>query len=424
MPFLTDAIIQALPLPAKGNKVHFDQPDPNIPETTDVVTVGLGLRVTAAGHRAWVFRYRLRDGSDDRRKLTLGRYPHMSVATARKRARKLREEIEGGADPQGEKAARRQEPTVGQLGDDFMAACVRKVKAEMMRQGTVYGYERALRLHIRPHLGKLRITAITKKTVKNFHEAITLDGKRVQANRSVAILSTMMSWAVEQELLATNPCIKAVRFNTEEPRAREIAPEECERFVAELAKHDTQSAKAIRILLLTGARRTEVTSIRWSDLVLDGKDPEWRRKGSRLKGKRDHTVPLSPPAQELLVAIRNETIARDGAVTSPFVFPSDTVTGYTDIRRMWLLIMRRTGITDLTPHDLRHHFASVLASSGSSVTLIAAMLAHASPASSHRYMHAFRDAKREATERVAATIMAPQEPAETNVHPLHGKRGA
>src|SRR5580658_1427369 len=104
MPFLTDTVIRALPLPAKGNKVTYDQPDPDIPETADVVTVGLGIRVTAAGHRAWVFRYRLKDGSGDYRKLTLGRYPHLSIANVRKRARKLREEIEGGGDPQARKS--------------------------------------------------------------------------------------------------------------------------------------------------------------------------------------------------------------------------------------------------------------------------------------------------------------------------------
>ena len=109
----------------------------------------------------------------------------------------------------------------------------------------------------------------------------------------------------------------------------------------------------------------------------------------------------------MLVAIRDETIARDGAISSPFVFPSSEArAGYiSSVRKMWLLVLRNAGITDLTPHDLRHHFASVMASSGSSQALIAAMLAHASVASSARYVHAFKDAKREATERVAAIVM-------------------
>jgi hypothetical protein len=294
MPFLTDDLVRQLPPPPKHNKVTYDQPDPAIPETADIVITGMGIKITAAGRRTWGLAYRLRDGSALQRWYTIGRFPYLNTAAARKRARQLREEIEKGADPQGAKSAKRREPTVAQLADDWLDALARKVKAEMLRASTAAGYERALRLHIRPQLGSTKISAITKKTLQRFHEQITLDGKRVQANRSVGVLSIMMAWAVDQEMLAANPVTKAVKFNTEEPRVRELTPEECARFVAELVKHtsDHQSAKAIQLLLLTGARRTEVTSIRWADLVLGGDRPEWRRKGFRLKGKKDHTVPL------------------------------------------------------------------------------------------------------------------------------------
>jgi integrase len=405
MPFLTDDMIRALPQPPKGNRIYYDQLDPNIPETKDVVTAGLGLRVTAAGHRAWVFDYRLKDGSGTQRRLTIARFPYLGTGAARRRARRLREEIEGGADPQGEKSAKRQEPTINQLADDWEAACARKVKAEMLRQGTFESYVRALRLHIRPQLGSVKVGAITKKTVLRFHEKITLDGKPVQANRSVAVLSTMLAWAVEQELLAVNPVIKAVKFNREEPRDREITPEERGRLVAELARHDTQSARALTLLMLTGARRGEVQSMRWDDLVMGGDEPNWNRKGRALKGKRDHSIPLNGPALQLLSAIREETLAR--AITSPFVFPSTvTKSGFIrDVRRMWHLILRRAGITDLRPHDLRHFFASVLASSGSSLPLVGSLLGHRSTASTARYARPFADARREASERAAQTIM-------------------
>jgi integrase len=248
--------------------------------------------------------------------------------------------------------------------------------------------------------------------VKNFHSTVTQDDKPVQANRSVAILSTMLSWAVEQELLPLNPCIRAVKFHQEEPRERPIEKEECNRLVAELAKHSTQSARAIQLLLLTGARRNEVTSMRWSDLkYLDSAEPEWQRKGLRLKGKKNHVVPLNESAHQLLLEIREETLKRDGGmIKSEFVFPSDTKTGYIrDVRKMWLLVLRRAGITDLTPHDLRHHFASVMAASGASQALIAASLAHGSIASSLRYIHAFKDAKRQASKGVAASILGTDE---------------
>jgi hypothetical protein len=235
MPFLTDTVIRALPLPAKGNKVTYDQPDPDIPETADVVTVGLGIRVTAAGHRAWVFRYRLKDGSGDYRKLTLGRYPHLSIANVRKRARKLREEIEGGGDPQGEKVAKRRVPTINKLADDYDAEQAALVRAGQLRMSTLDGYRGLIRLYIRPELGSTRVVDLTKADVKRLHRKITAAGKKVQANRVVALLSVMMGYAIAEEIRADNPTVKAVDFNKERPRARDISPEECGRLTAELA---------------------------------------------------------------------------------------------------------------------------------------------------------------------------------------------
>jgi hypothetical protein len=205
---------RSLPLVAAARE---GQPSPlrsaqRAPESKDAVVVGLGLRVTAAGHRSFVLAYRMKDGSGVAHVMTLGRFPYLSVEAARKRARKLKEEIELGGDPQGNKAAKRKEPTISKLADDWEAALARKVKAEALRQSTVDGYQRALRLHIRPQLGNTKISAITKKTVQRFHEQITLDGKPIQANRSVGALSNMLAWAVDQEMLAANPVTKAVKF--------------------------------------------------------------------------------------------------------------------------------------------------------------------------------------------------------------------
>jgi hypothetical protein len=194
MPFLTDDLIRNLTPPAKGNKVHFDQPDPSIPETKDVVTAGLGLRITAAGHRAWIYDYRLRDGSGKQRRLTLGKYPYISVANARKRARKLREEIEQCGDPQGDKAAQRKVPTIAKPADDYDAEQVALVHAKELRMSTLEGYRRLIRLYITPALGSTRVTDLTKAEVKRLHRKITASGKKVQANRVVALLSTMMGY--------------------------------------------------------------------------------------------------------------------------------------------------------------------------------------------------------------------------------------
>jgi integrase len=402
--FLTDDIIRALPVPAKGNKVHFDQPDPNIPETADIVTPGLGLRVTAAGHRAWIFRYQLKDGSGDRRKLTLGKYPYISVANARKRARKLREEIEGGADPQGEKAAKRSVPTISKLADDYDAEQMALVRNGQLRMSTLEGYRRLIRLYIRPELGREKAVEISKQDVKRLHRKISATGKGVQANRVVALLSAMMGYAIGEEIRTDNPCFKAVAFNTERPRARDISPDERGRLTAELAKHSNPAANVLKFLMVTGARKSEAMNARWVDISF-GDKPSWHRKAVDQKAGHDHTLVLNGVAAQLLSKIRDETIARDGQL-GEFVFGGRGHKGHVvEIRKTWLLVLRNAGIVDLHVHDLRHHYASELASSGSSLPLIGALLGHRSASSTARYARLFQDAQREASDRAGAAIM-------------------
>jgi integrase len=348
MPFLTDDLIRQLPPPAKGNKVTYDQPDPDVPATADVVVTGMGIKITAAGRRTWGLSYRLRDGAGTQRWYTIGRFPYVATAAARKRARKLKEEIELGGDPQGDRAGKRREPTVAQLADQFMLACEQKIRAGKLRQSTVDSYERALRLHIRPQLGTLKISAVTKRTIARFHEQISESGRLVQANRNILILSTMLTWAVSQELLPMNPCTKAVELNPEQPRARDISKEERVRLTEELAKHYTQSATALKLLLMTGARRGEVMGMKWADITF-GSDSEpktlWRRLAPDQKNKKDHTLPLNTGAVHLLVTIRDETLARDGQL-GEFVFPSSESKSrhIANIYKTWLIILKNAKI--------------------------------------------------------------------------------
>jgi integrase len=436
MPFLNDTVVRELAPPIKGNKVHFDQPDANIPETADIVTAGLGIRVTAAGHRAWVFDYRLKDGSGKQRRLTIARFPYLNTAAARKRARKLREEIEAGGDPQGEKAALRKVPTIAKLAEDYDAEQLALVAAKELRMSTLEGYRRLIRLYIKPALGSTRVTDLTKQDVKRLHRKITATGKKVQANRVVALLSAMMGYAIAEEIRADNPCTKAVDFNKEQPRTRSLTTDERARIAVELPKHTNPAGRVLQFIMVTGCRKSEATHARWADFDLGAKVPVWNRKGPDLKAGRDHTLVLNKVAVQLLNMIREEARSELGE----YVFTgSGPKVHIVEIRKTWMAIKMAAKIEDFRIHDLRHHFASVLASSGASLSLIGVLLAHRSPSSTHRYIHLFKDAQLEATNRAGAVIAAdapepaadvPEPAADTpertaTVHQLHhGNRGA
>ena len=155
-----------------------------------------------------------------------------------------------------------------------------------------------------------------------------------------------------------------------------------------------QAVNAIRLLLLTGARKGEVLTARWDQFNLD--TGVWTKPGTTTKQKSVHVVPLSAPALELL-----RKLPRHG----DFVFPSHARNGHLqDIDHIWKSICDDAKISGLHIHDLRHHFASVLASSGHSLPIIGQLLGHSQAQTTARYAHLFDEAQRKATEAAGAII--------------------
>jgi integrase len=150
------------------------------------------------------------------------------------------------------------------------------------------------------------------------------------------------------------------------------------------------------LLLLTGARCGEVRAMRWEHLDLE--NGIWTKPGATTKQATVHRVPLSAPARQLLDRLYR---AKDAA--AEFVFPGRN--GHrSEISRPWLHLCRAARISDVRIHDLRHTYASILASSGHSLPIIGRLLGHTQPATTARYSHLQDDPLRLATERAGAII--------------------
>jgi integrase len=202
-----------------------------------------------------------------------------------------------------------------------------------------------------------------------------------------------------------NP-VRGVERNPEAKRKRYLSGEELAALTTTLATYpDKQVANIIRLLLLTGSRSGEVMPMRWDDLDLT--QGLWTKPGSTTKQKTDHTAPLSAPARQLLAEIRQQHTGKHKPLGT-YVFPStNNDTGHTvTIEHAWAAICKVAGIENLHVHDLRHSFASQLASSGASLPLIGQLLGHSNAATTHRYTHLFQDPQRAAVEKVAAIIDA------------------
>jgi len=153
----------------------------------------------------------------------------------------------------------------------------------------------------------------------------------------------------------------------------------------------------VRLLLLTGARRGELLAARWADIDLAA--GVWTKPAATTKQAALHRVPLSTAACTLLAGMKEHA-------TSEWLFPTPRHNGRhrLDIDDAWEVLRKAANIPDVRTHDLRHIYASVLASSGLSLPAIGQLLGHSTPVTTARYSHLFDDPLRAATERASAIL--------------------
>jgi integrase len=375
---LTDTAIKQLPAPERGHQISWD----------DIVK-GLGVRVTASGARAFVLTYR-RKADGLQRRITIGSFPDWSTAAAREEAKRLKREIDGGADPIGAQEESRAAPIVANLAERFIADYLPRKRPTTQRV-----YKQQIAADILPAFGKAKVAAVSHAEVDQWHHRMS---KRAptHANRTLAVLSKMLSLAVKWGMRSDNPC-RGVERNGELKRTRYLSGAEVARLSAALGElADQSAADAMRLLLLTGARRGELLAAKWADIDLDL--ATWSRPAATTKTKTLHSVPLSEAACRLLLEMRERA-------TSEWLFPALSGDGHrSHINAAWISVRKAARIPGVRLHDLRHTYATILASSGLSLPVIGKLLGHTTPIMTQRYAHLTDDPLRQATERAAAII--------------------
>jgi integrase len=403
---LTDRIAKSAAAPADGKAQRIDY---------DTEVKGFGLRVTKGGARSFILNYRAHGVE---RRCTIGSYPDWRVSAAREEAKRLKRLVDQGRDPMGERHEERAAPTINELIARYLVEHAPR-KRERSRQED----ESLIRQWIRPALGKKKVADVRHADVERLHRKITetaptrgrkADGCPTRANRTAALLSKMFNLAIRWEMRADNPA-KGIERNTEERRNRYLAGDELRRLTEALAVYPNQgAANAIRLLLLTGARRGEVLAASWDQFNLEA--GVWVKPSSHTKQKREHRIPLSAPVRQLLAEMKgaaDRRAAETRGEPSPFLFPArrgarDARLGapghMVEVKSAWRAICKLAGLSGVRVHDLRHSYASILASAGLSLPVIGALLGHTQPGTTARYAHLFDDPLRAATERVGAIV--------------------
>jgi integrase len=382
---LTDAIVKRQPAPTRPNRIRRDTSE-----------IGLALRVTKNGNKTFVFNYTTRGGIE--RRSTIGEFGTWSTVAARQEARNLKQLIDQGGDPLADKAKERGAARMVDLCDRFESEILPK-----KRPATASAYKMILRKYVRPYFGAhTKVADVQFTDIDALHRKVTANGGPYIANRMHSVVRRLFNLAIRWQMRTHNPA-KGVERNPEYHRRRYLSANELTRLIAALATHpDQQAANIIRVLLCTGCRKTEALSMRWADVDLT--EAVWSKLPSSVKQGQHHQVPLSAPVRQLLSEIRAAQLAENPKL-GEFVFPSHGETGHRiELKSQWANLCETAGIKGLRIHDIRHSYASLLASGGSSLVLIGSLLGHSSPLTTARYSHLLRSAEAEATERVGAII--------------------
>jgi integrase len=354
---LTNSSITTLEPPGdKADHTFFDDTLP-----------GFGIRCRRGAHgvsRSWVLQY---DFGGRTKRMPLGPVTALPLAKARAMAQDLKAKVRLGQDPVAEKlaaqeAAARAIDTFGLLVSEYLAFKRSKVRArtytELVRHLEIY----AKPFHSRP------LEQITHKEVSALRSRLTQANGPFIANRVGETLSALGTWAKRADRLVNNPFDDHNR-NPEKPRERTLTADEL-RAVWNGVDPTTVYGQIVRLIVLTGCRREEIGSLRWSEVDFDRE--QIVLSGSRVKNQRPFTLPLSEPALAILAERSRDRIPGYEPVFS------SRAAGFNDWGKAKVELDARIGIPAWRLHDLRRTFATGLGDLGILPHVIEAALNHVS----------------------------------------------
>jgi len=391
----------------------------------DTEVKGFGLRIVSNNRKVYVVEYRPGGGGRgaQKRRLTIGQ--HGSPWTpdkAREEAKRILGMVADGDDPAAEKTANRKSMTMAALCDLYLAeGCANK------KASTISTDKGRVARHIKPLLGKKKAKDVTRADVQRFLNDVAagktacdektgtrgraiVEGGKGAATRTVGLLGGIFSFAVDRGIRSDNPVHGVKRFRDRKAE-RFLSSKELSNLglglsvMEDLGVISSVMAGAVRLLLLTSCRKTEVLSLKWSYV-------DFERGYLRLPDSKtgEKAVPLGAAALEVLTGLPR--------LSDEWVFPA-TTRGIKEedkdqskrghmvgLPRAWEAVREWCGIEDVRLHDLRHSFASVGAAGGDSLLVIGSLLGHHDTQTTARYAHLSNDPVKRAADRISGSIAA------------------
>lgn len=341
---------------------------------------GFGLIVLPSGRRTYCVQYR--NAQRVQKMFKIGTHGQITTEEARILAKKYLSGVVHGHDPVKVKKESRNLPTLNDLAQDYLLH-----HGEKKRKKSLHEDQRMLKALILPAFGNNLVSQITRRDIEAFHREHK--STTYQANRAVSLLSKMFSLANEWGWREDNPA-KGIKRYQEEKRKRWLSADELNILWKTLDEYSNPlTASLFKLLILTGARKGELVPATWDQFDLE--TGVWTKPAHLTKQNREHHLPLSPQALEILREMKLQAI-------SPFLFPGKIEgKAQQEVKRAWNTIRKTSGLLDVRIHDLRHTYASHLVSNGLSLSIVGALLGHTQAATTERYAHLADESLRQAT---------------------------
>jgi integrase len=371
---LTATAVERLRAPSSSQTDHFDQGYP-----------GLALRVSYGGAKAWVYFYRL---FGKQKRMTLGRWPSMSLSAAREAWRDARKTLDKGESPKHQRPA---------AANSFVAVADEWLKRDQAHNRSYARVKQLIERCANPAWEGRQISTIGRRDINDLIDSVADRGAIIQARRLHAHLHRLFRWAVGRGIIETNPMAHLPKPGSEVKRDRVLTDAELAQVFKNTIKLSFPFGPMFQLLILTGARRDEIAALHWSeikdDTIILGRD--------RTKGGEGHSIPLSPQALDIIKQLPR-------IADSDFVF---TTNGRTPVSGFSKIKKRIDGLAKIPAwrvHDLRRTVATGLQRLGTNLQVIEAVLGHVGGSRSGivgvYQRHSFDPEKRTALESWAREV--------------------
>jgi len=359
---------------------------------------GFGLRAKSSGVKTFVIQYRNRSGRS--RRLSIGNLGKVTLDQARKEAVRLMGLIATNQDPAEERQMLLRGETIEQLADVYMREhCAGRCKPRTIEANT-WLFNRI----VKPRLGKRKLLDLRPVDIAKMHA--DLQSTPYNANRALGLLRAMLNCAERWEMIprGSNPA-SIIKPYPERKRERFLSADELERLFTALdtaeaeEKIDIYEAAAIRLLIYTGCRLSEITTLEWASVDLDKARIIFEHHKTDKYGNK--IIPLNAPALKVLTDLprvpKNPYVIVGGKEGKHLI----------NLQKPWRALRKTAQLDDVRLHDLRHSFASFAVGAGISLAIIGGLLGHRSVQTTARYAHLANDPLKQASDIVGG-LFAPR----------------